>query len=292
MKLRATLLLLIPCLLLAQVPAAQPSPSKEQAPKEVDAALRSRAEEFMKLQLEGSFRKAFAFVADDTQDFYFQAQHPKYLSYKIETVEFSEQFTKAVVDVAVMQSIVTAQGKFDIPMTLKDTWKLEDGKWVWYKDATIRNGLMTPFGPIQASTDVKGTDANPTKPGGLPDSFNADAALTAARNFKVETSLDKQELNFVSGKPGTQELVFHNGVPGIIRIVVTVTDRTQVISASPKDVTVGANGDQKITVVYSPSDKEASDTNPLRQVAVVVEPFGKTYRVPVKISSPPQSPAR
>ena len=277
MHLRAALFL-VPCLLLAQSPAA-PSP---QPPKEVDEALRARFKEFMDLQVAGSYRKALVYVAEDTQDFYFQSPRPKYLSYKIDSIEYANDFTRATIKGTAKRlvDLAVARQEFELPLT--DTWKIEDGKWFWYSGAAEQGVIETPFGPIKKTADSgDGAAKGPTQK-----DLSPEAILAAAQKIQTVTSISKEKLSFDPAKPGSEEIVFHNGVPGVIRLVVSVVDPSGRITARPSDGDVPPNADFNVTVGFKPAERKQSQqaTAPASApayVKLVVEPFGKTYLVPV-----------
>ncbi len=84
-------LLLVPFLCLAQ----------KAPPPGVEEELRARVTAFYQNFLESSFtpRKAEPFVAEDTKDYFYEAQKLKYESIRIEKVVFDGTFKKAVVTV-------------------------------------------------------------------------------------------------------------------------------------------------------------------------------------------------
>src|ERR1700733_15530283 len=81
-------LLALPLLAFGQAFGQAPSP-------EADQALRERVSEFFQDHVDGKFIKAFDLVAEDTKEYFFSAQKSKLLSFKIDTIEYSENSTKA-----------------------------------------------------------------------------------------------------------------------------------------------------------------------------------------------------
>src|ERR1035438_2675358 len=82
--------------LFAALACAQPNdPFKPKPPADVDAALRARILEFFDLHVKGQFRKAEELVAEDTKDFFYSANKPKYLGCDLSSIDYSENFTKA-----------------------------------------------------------------------------------------------------------------------------------------------------------------------------------------------------
>src|SRR5262245_31278623 len=78
-------------LLMATALCAQDKP-----PAEVDQALRGRIAKFYQAHVDGKFRQADELVADDTKDYFYEAKKTRFLSYEIQRIEYSENFTRAL----------------------------------------------------------------------------------------------------------------------------------------------------------------------------------------------------
>src|SRR5689334_20171800 len=123
---------LITSVLFASVLFAQgKDPFQAKPPAEVDQALRARVQEFFDLHVKGQFRKAEELVAEDTKDYFYTHDKPKYLSCEITKIDYQENFTKASV-VVTCSRYVMMPGLSDRPMKVPgtNTFKLENGKWV------------------------------------------------------------------------------------------------------------------------------------------------------------------
>jgi len=197
-------------LLFAGVVFAQGNdPFKPKPPAEVDQALRARIQEFFDLHIKGQYRKAEELVAEDTKDYFYTRDKPKYLSCEISKIDYLENFTKAVA-VVTCERYIMMPGFSDRPMKVPgtNTFKLENGKWVWYVDQDAL--LNTPFGRM--------------KPGAFPNS-GATPAPPSLNN--IPTSGDflmkqvKMEPQSVQLKVGaTAEVAITNGAPGPVDLVV------------------------------------------------------------------------
>ena len=55
--------------------------------------------EFFGYHVSGKFMKALPLVAEDTKEYYFAVQKRQYISYAVGNITYSENFTKAMVDV-------------------------------------------------------------------------------------------------------------------------------------------------------------------------------------------------
>ncbi len=114
------------------------------APPAVDEALRARITKFYQLQMEGKGRAAEALVAEDTKDFFYNSGKPKYLSFEIRDIEYTDNFTKA--NATVLANRIVMMPGFTKPMPIPELsrWKLVDGEWYWYMSQD--DLLNTPFG--------------------------------------------------------------------------------------------------------------------------------------------------
>src|SRR3954470_9023913 len=135
--------------------AAKPAPKP---PAAVDEALRARITEFFHYHITEEYRKAEKLVSEDSQDFYYMHNKPHYLTYQIQKIDYSDNFTKAKVQTICEQYFhgLGFEGK-PLKSPSMSTWKLVDGQWFWYVDADeLAKG---PFGRMANAG---------TKPGGAP----------------------------------------------------------------------------------------------------------------------------
>jgi len=250
-------LLLIPFIVLAEEPKA---PS---VPKKVDQTLRQRASEFLQDQVDGNFRKALDLVAADTQDYYLSAAKTKVLSFKIENIEYSDKFTKAKVDSSVRKTYAGAI-PIEITVTQSDTWKIVNGKWMWY---------FTPGGnPLQELTGLP-----------LPKDPNPAAVAAAASKITAATSLDKQSLTFTRGSAATEQVVFHNGNRGPVKVIADVIGNPQEFAVEPLTAAIAADQDLTVKISYTPVEGPIVRA----KIRLTVEPFQREFLIPVTFSSEP-----
>ena len=87
----------------------------QKAPPAVDEALRARISKFFQAHIDGKFRQAEVLVAEDSKDFFYSANKPKYLGFEIKEIAYSENFTKAKATV-VTQMIVMVPGFVGKPL--------------------------------------------------------------------------------------------------------------------------------------------------------------------------------
>jgi len=256
-------------------PAADPQKPAE-APAEVDQALRARAKEFLQHQVDGNYRKAYDMVAEDSRDFYFGMAKPKYTSFELASIDFTDNFTKAVVNGTVKRTGNFGGHDVELPIPFKDTWSIENGKWMWTHQETKM--LITPLGDIPIDPNAKpATDPATAIP---KDTSAAAAAAAAEKQLAVKATVSKESLLFTAGKAGSDEVVFHNGLTGFIHLLATPLFDGGVFKAEPSETDVGPGKDVTIVVRYSPS----AGTPLAPTLRLTVEPFEQAYFVALKLS--------
>jgi hypothetical protein len=191
-------------------------PFKPKPPADVDAALRARVQEFFGLHVKGQFRKAEELVAEDTKDFFYMGNKPKYLSFEISRIDYSANFTKANV-VVVCEQYIMMPGFSDHPMKVPtpSAWKLENGKWYWYVDQDAL--LNTPWGRMKPGAfPANGAVPPPPSLANMPTS-----ADFLARQIQMDTSAvrlkagESAEVTITNGAPGPMGLSIPAALPGL-----------------------------------------------------------------------------
>jgi hypothetical protein len=238
--------------------ATEPAP---QPPAAVDEALRARITEFYQLHVTGEYRKAEKLVAEDSQDIYYEHGKPKYLSFEIKTIAYSDNFTKAKVSVTCEQH-VSGLGNLGraVKMPSTSSWKVVDGKWFWWAD------------PEELARGPMGRSANAgTKPGAgakapAPDSIptTPDFAMGKVK-WEKETLAVKPnstyQLTITNSSAGTSSLVLKQILPGIELSI----DKANL------------NPGEKAVVTFKTNDNPHSGV-----IAFQVDPLGEIISVVVK----------
>lgn len=268
---------------------AQPSPqtpaqpSGPAPPPYVDQALRARVNEFFQDHVEGKFSKAYEMVAEDTKEYYFATQKIQFKSFKLESIKYSDDFTKAEVDLTGQR---VWKPRYDFPdtlvtITMHTTWKIEEGKWVWY-DHT-RPTWITPFGP----SDTAALQPHDTPKDGSPDLSPGALQQRASAILQQQPALDKSELMFQSDKSSSEQVVFHNSQQGVVKLYVDQSSMPAGFTAELDKSDIGAGENAVVKIHFDPKDAAAS-LAPF-SLRLVMEPFDKIFRIAVKFA--PRQPA-
>jgi hypothetical protein len=248
--------------LLASAAAAQDTSELfNRAPKSVDDALRARISEFYEAHVSGEFRKAEALVAEDTKDFFYDHDKPRYLGFEIKTIEYSDGYTRAKATILLEQRIMLPgfAGKV-MKVPTPSYWKIEDGKWCWYVDMAKLN--ETPFGIMKPGPPAKG-DASPEAViANLP--TNTDQLMNLIR-------ADKSALTLSAGESG--QVVIDNGMKG--PVTVSVEGKLLGVEAAFDRDTIPA-GEKATLTVKTAAGAQSGALN------VRVLPIGKV--MPIKVT--------
>jgi hypothetical protein len=185
------------------------------APPDVEEALRARVSKFFQAQVERKFRQAEQYVAEDSKDNYYEMSKTRYPKFEIRNIQFSSNFTKAVVVVLVYTHMAFPGFDRDlIPMPLQTNWKVVDGQWYWYLDQAAMN--MTPFGKLTPGPSPD-SDAGQTKPSGASQPASVQSVLGG---IKVE----KQVVELKSTEASSDQMVITSGLPGSLSLKLNPID--------------------------------------------------------------------
>ncbi len=202
---RFPMLVLFATLSFAQTAGGPP----DTPPADVDQALRARIHEFYALLAKRDFRRAEAYVAENTRDNYYNNAKPKILKFEISSIEYADHFTRAKAtlkcDVAIDDPAFPVRSmSFPIP----SAWKLEEGEWRWYLERV--ESWSTPFGVMKPSA--------PSGPPAEPPKISYDVAFGKVKVDKQAVTLkpgESAQVTLTNTAPGTMKLGVSGGPAGI-----------------------------------------------------------------------------
>jgi len=190
-------------LLMAQPPADLFT----KAPPYVDEALRARISKFYQAMVEGKARQGEQYVAEDSKDIYYDMAKPRYLSFEIRDIHYSDDFTKAkaVIVVQTFSAVPGFQSK-PLPMPIPSLWKVVDGQWYWYVDPESLKA--TPFGKMTPGPYPAGS--TPGAPPAMPDLSKGFDLKTLWKQVHV----DKRIVQLKAGEPSSEQVMISSDLPG------------------------------------------------------------------------------
>jgi len=211
MKVLKFCLYLLPiCLAFGQNPAD----STDNAPPELDQALRARVNQFYSAYVTGKWRDAFAVVADDMQDAYLGASKETYKSCELAKVTYVDKLTKAIVRENCQGEYKWHNSRIPVTVPLTSTWKLVDGQWFWYYIPPTE--VMTPWGVSIPGPDI------PRKPGASAVDAKVEAVIKdpseMVRAILNQVKVDKKDVHLLGYQSSKDEVHITNTMPGPISI--------------------------------------------------------------------------
>lgn len=211
-KLSVSICLLV---LVAQALGQQPADLFTKAPPAIDEALRDRISKFFQLQVDAKPRQAEQYVAEDSKDYYYEMQKPRYLSFEIRSISYSDEFTKAkaMVTVEMIINMPGFQNKaMKIPfMTL---WKVVQGQWFWYVEPDAAR--ITPFGKMNPGASK--SDGTPV--GGPPDMSKTPDILSLWKQVQA----DKQSVQLKAHETSSEQVTISSQLPGVVSLQLQAPD--------------------------------------------------------------------
>jgi hypothetical protein len=252
-------------------------------PPEVDQALRARVSEFYGYHVTGNFKKAFDMVAEDTKDYYFAAQKNTFISFTVGDITYSDNFTKAVVNVIGKQKM-RPRPQFpeiviDAPMISK--WKIEDGKWVWY----VPQKVDCPT-PMSCGVDGKPRAQDPAAAAADPAAKLPDLSQKAidkqAQQILNQSRVDRPLVTMSATSPTSERVMFHNGQAGFVRVFIDPGPPVEGFTASIEKTDVGTNQDVAVTLRYEPGKTPPPPAGVI--VKLYVEPLKQLFQIAVKFA--------
>jgi hypothetical protein len=211
-------------------------------PDEVDRALRARINEFYEDHVQGKFREAESLVADDTKEFFYDHDKPRYLNFSIQRIDYSDNFTKAKATI-LCEQYVMFPGFANKPVKIPtpSTWKVVDGKWYWYVDPESLR--QSPFGRMTAGTAPASGPA--PSPSAIPSGFGFVMKQVKAEPESVELA-----------RGGSAEVTITNAAPG--PMTVAVAGRPPGVEAQLAHTEI--SGKDKTTLTLKAGDQAKSGT--------------------------------
>lgn len=195
---------LLAALLSTAAMAQDPADLFHKAPPEVDQALRERVSAFLQAHVDGKFRLADQYVADESKDAFFEAHKRRYRDFEIAKISYTENYTKAVVLAVCGTEMQLPMNSRPIAVKMPITmyWKTVDGKWSWYLPPAPAS-YDTPFGKMKPGPD---------DPAGAPASGGIGQMPSLAQLSQL-VSIDKTVVNLSATAPSAV-VVLSSKMPG------------------------------------------------------------------------------
>jgi hypothetical protein len=275
----AAAFLLLPLMAWAQVPASEPPPAA------VDQALRARVTEFLQDFVDGQFRKALKFVAEESQDLYFASSKAELKDFKIDDIKYDADFQRATVFFTTNREwTVHFEGlsKVPIQVQMSSTWKIEDGQWAWYYKAE-GEPWITAMGKSDAELISRKLDGTVQ----VPQVINQDTANSAADKILRQSDIDKSSLRLLSDKASSDKIVFHNAVNGQVSIELLDLPKLPGFHIDVDKPALNAGEDAVIEAHYDPpADRDPDVHIQGFRFTINIHPFEQVFLIQVDFQAP------
>lgn len=247
-------------------------------PADTDQALRARVTEFLQGFIDRKFIPLLPLVAQDTQEEFIAMGKTEMKSFKIDKIEYSDNFTKAMVKLNVVK-IWRWEGNELLPQVPLDlTWKIENGKWVWYHELKNEE-MVTPMGPSDLSKIMQQAQG-----GTLPQvpKLSESALQATAQSLMRQASLDKSEVTLARDKASSVEIGVKNGAPGKVSLSLVGLPSFDGFKVTLEDPNPEGGATAKIRVEFDPSVNPNSPPPSSTMFSILVTPFNQQMVVHVK----------
>jgi hypothetical protein len=239
----------------------------QKAPPDVEEALRARVQKFYGFYMEGKFRAADALVAEDSKDAFYVGGKRKCRSIEIDTLRFSEDYSKADVMVSCDTDVmVEPVGLIRAQVPMRTRWKTLGGDWFWYVEPASEQGTPTPFGFFK-----------PGSPNGPPAAMGMPAVGMNVEALTKLVKVDRQQVSFDANTGGVARVVVTNTMPGSVSLVLDPKEIAGFeLTLDKKDLAQGQSA--VLSIGYVPSkDRKPSPV----LVKIVVSPIQQ--EIPIRI---------
>jgi len=265
----------------------QDSAPGDQAPADVDQALRARVTQFYTANITGKWRDAFAVVADDMQDTYLASSKDRYDRCDTVKITYSDNFAKATVRENCHGEYRWHNSHLPATIPLTSTWKVVDGQWFWYFVEPTE--VMTPWGLSKVTPDApaKSTDVNAKVQSVLKDP----AAM--AKAILNQVKVDKKEISLRGYEASNDELHITNAMSGTVSVDVSCPPLPG-FHIKQEKADVGPNETAAIHFEYDPEDakKQCGDcyklAKPKLTAYVSVMPTMQRFPIKIYFAIPPE----
>ncbi len=238
--------------------AQTPADLFSKAPPAVDEALRGRVHKFYQAHVDGKFRLADQFVAEDSKDAFYEAEKRRCRSFKIAAIKYQDEFTKASVIIECdTEVLIPPKGLMAVRMPLGSTWRIENGEWLWY--LVKQTARESPFGQMKPG---EGTGAGGFQ---IPTGPSLEQLQNAVRP-------SQRKVRFDVDKPGETTIDITNTFSGAVKLeMAPFLAHDLQLSLDKTELKEGESA--HLHVKYTPSKQHARPADSFSEVRIVATPI-------------------
>lgn len=238
--------------------AQAPADLFSKAPPAVDEALRDSITKFYQAHVDGKFRIADQFVAEDSKDAFYEAEKRRCRSFKIASIAYKDEFTKASAVIECdTEVLIPPKGLMNVRMPLGSTWRVENGQWRWYLVKQVTR--ESPFGPMKPGEGTaSGSFQMPTGP--------------SIEQLQNAVRASQKKVTFDVAKPGEATIEISNSFAGGVRLEMTPMFAHDLqITLSKTELKEGESA--QLHIKYTPDKRHARVADTFSQIRIVAAPI-------------------
>jgi hypothetical protein len=261
----------------------------QKAPPDVDNALRERVKGFYQCHIDGTYRKAEKFVAEESQEFFYQMQKQRYEGCETLRINYTEDFKSATVT-EVCKGIWNISGNdMKVSMPISTTWvRTEGGEWFWRHVQPKQ--VPSPFGEMNYAVGADGgkpaaaaTGSVGVKVAGgiqIPQDMKA-----AGEMLLKQVSVDKSDIVLSSYEKAEEKITITNNSGGLVKLTFDYEAVIPGFVAEFDKKELPAGGKAVLKLSINPKDRVAKPTLYGR---ILAEPLMQQFQVKVTFAIPPE----
>jgi hypothetical protein len=247
-------------------PAAKEEAPLPPPPPKVDRALRARVQAFYQAQLDGKYRQAEQYVAEESKDFFYGSEKQRYLSFEISKITYSLGYAEATVVVRRAREVTSQIGKMTFNVPEQSHWKIEKGLWCFLAN---QKAMATPFGPVSPGQPRPGELL-----GGKP--LDKPAVATPQRPWNP-VSVNKSEVRLPAAG-GSDVTTLRNLMTEMITFELQVPE-TPGLQVTAERLRIARNYTSDITFTYAPK----AGVKPPKELVVNIHVKPTDETIPVRV---------
>lgn len=232
-------------------------------PPEQEEVLRANVQKFYQAMQDGKYRGAYALVADDSQETFMEMAKPKFSEWKIDKIEWSDEFRKATVTLNVATELFIAGQRVPVHRPIMSQWRLEDSEWLWYYVApkTVR----TPFGNVGVNQE-----ASKNKVSVKDKLAEGPSVADISKGLEIITP---QPITFRKKEKGEAIIQVKNGLQGHVKVEIQFP-KTPGLTVNQHVLNLKANEESVFKLIWTPLEGEDKKARQDLQGIIASFPIG------------------
>lgn len=247
-----------------------PAQLAQKAPPEIESALSERVEAFYGHFKRGEFRKAEAFLDEDSKDLFYNAKKSRIISYQLKTIQWDEDFRSATVLVA-CETIVPMLGSSPVSVPLASAWRYADGEWSMHlaeKTDAKTTSFNSPVGQMNFNQNSIAAGSRAPTPQVAPPTIESLSKMYAVDRDQLAFAGDAQQ-------PVTQSVKLKNLSRGGLKVEMQGRELKGLEVVLPTE-RIEAGTEAEIAFTYRP---EVKPLNGPYRIDFMVIPLSQQFSV-------------